>query len=613
MTRRINIILSMFAIVVGAVTAGASAQPSHVKVVKNGQDWQLLVNGQPFYIKGAAGNGSKQLLVKSGGNSFRTWGVGPDTPGILEEAQRLGLKVTLGIWLGHKEHGFNYNNADQVAKQFAAVRAAVEKYRNSPALLMWGIGNEMEGYGKGDNAAVWSDVEACAAMVHRLDPNHPTMTVVAEIGGDRVKNINRLCPSIDVIGINSYAGVTSIPQRYRKAGGTKPYVVTEYGPPGVWEVGRNAWGVPVEMTSTQKAKVYRGAYEKLRSDRQDCLGSYAFTWGSKQEATATWFGMLLPDGSKLGAVDALTKAWSGHEPEHLCPVVEPIQVQGSEQVKPGATVHASIQASEPGGGKLKYHWVLMDESGQYETGGDAQRKPKAYPDAITQASNSKVTIQMPNHSGKYRLFVFIHNAYNGAATANLPLNIPGGGQTKTSDHGGSTSAQANSPHGAKTTLPLKLLGDGIKPPYTPSGWMGDTKSIKMTSSTDDPHTGKTCTRCQFTNGSGWGGVVWQNPLNNWGEKAGGYDLSGAKKLVFWARGESGGESVKFGFGLIHHDKPHYDTASGDKTVTLTRQWKKYTIDLSGKNMSQIITGFMWVVGGQGKPVTFYLDDVSYQR
>ena len=45
------------------------------------------------------------------------------------------------------------------------------------------------------------------------------MTVIAELGGEKVKNLHRLCPDIDIVGINSYGGAASVPQRYRKAGG----------------------------------------------------------------------------------------------------------------------------------------------------------------------------------------------------------------------------------------------------------------------------------------------------------------------------------------------------------------------------------------------------------
>src|SRR5436305_1091987 len=97
-------------------------------------------------------------------------------------------------------------------------------------------------------AAVWSAINSIAARAHKLDPNHPTFTVVAEIGGDRVKNIHRLCPEIDVVGINSYAGAATVPERYKKAGGTKPFVLTEFGPAGTWESKKNHYGAVPEPT-----------------------------------------------------------------------------------------------------------------------------------------------------------------------------------------------------------------------------------------------------------------------------------------------------------------------------------------------------------------------------
>lgn len=61
------------------------------------------------------------------------------------------------------------------------------------------------------------------------------------------------------------------------------------------------------------------------------------------------------------------------------------------------------------------------------------------------------------------------------------------------------------------------------------------------------------------------------------------------------------------------DKPYHDTAKGEiEKVHLTTEWKPYSIDLAGKDLSRIVTGFAWVVAGQGKPVTFYLDDVRYE-
>lgn len=583
---------------VGTKTGPAAGKAGgSVRVVRTDDGWRLLRNGKPFYVKGAGGQASLEELVRAGGNSIRTWGA-DDLDGLLDKAHGLGLTVTVGIWLGHERHGFDYTDFAKVAAQQESARKAILRYKDHEALLMWGIGNEMEGYKSGDNPAIWNAVNGIAAVAKRLDPNHPTMTVVAEIGGNRVKAINTFCPDVDIVGINSYGGVTSIPERYRKAGGVKPYVVTEYGPPGTWEVGRNAWGAVEEMSSTKKAGSYRRAYEALRKDRELNLGSYAFAWGSKVEATATWFGMFLPDGHRLAAVDAMTELWSGKPPANRCPEIRSMKIAGPGKVDPGATVRVALDRSDYEGGPLKVSWELLRDLSEYKTGGDAVPKPPSFPDALVDERHDGVTLRMPKGGGRYRLLAYVRDGHGGAATANVPLLVTG------------PEALIEA---AKTSLPFVVYGDGqAKPPYVASGWMGDHGAITMDDKcTDRPRDGGTCIKASFGKADGWGGVVWQHPDNDWGDRPGGFDIEGARSLAFWARGAGGGEKVKFGFGMIGADKKYHDSAKGEMEVTLTRDWKRYTIDLSGKDMTRIKSGFYWVVGGAGKPIAFYLDDVSY--
>jgi len=168
---------------------------------------------------------------------------------------------------------------------------------------------------------------------------------------------------------------------------------------------------------------------------------------------------------------------------------------------------------------------------------------------------------------------------------------------------------------SKATLPFVIYDEaGGKVPYIASGYMGNTGQISIADdSTEKPHSGKTCMKVQYKANDQWGGVVWQSPANDWGNAPGGYDLTGAKKLTFWARGEKGGEEVTFSFGLIGADKPYHDKAKGDTgKVKLTTDWKQYEIDLKDKDMSSVKTGFCWVVGGQGQPLNFYLDDIKFE-
>jgi len=155
--------------------------------------------------------------------------------------------------------------------------------------------------------------------------------------------------------------------------------------------------------------------------------------------------------------------------------------------------------------------------------------------------------------------------------------------------------------------------------YTPSGWMGDYGDIKLdTGWKDNPHSGTNCVKVTYTaaqkQGAGWSGVFWQNPPNNWGTQPGGYDLKGAKKLVFWARGDKGGENIaEFKMGGITGEYADSDSASVGP-ITLTTDWKEYTIDLTGKDLSSIIGGFCWVANAEANPngFIFYLDDIYYE-
>lgn len=575
--------------------------PSVVKIVKKANGgFQLLRDGRPYFIRGAGGDGSKPALKALGANSFRTWGA-DNLDAQLAEAQKLGMTVTIGIWLGHKEHGFNYDDAAAVAAQKESARRAILRYRNSPALLMWALGNEMEN-GQEDNVAMWNAIEDIARMAHQLDPKHPTMTVVAEIGGAKVRHINELCPDIDAVGINSYGGGPSVGERYKAAGGVKPFALTEFGPAGTWESGKNAWGVVPELSSTAKARAYRATYEKTVLAQPLSLGSYAFTWGNKQEATATWYGLLLPDGSRLGAVDALAELWSGRKPANLCPAITALKVDGADQVAPGAAVQVSLAAADPERDPLSVKWVLQGDPADDNIGGATQAVPPTYPEAITRSDAKSATVQMPQAAGSYRLYAYVHDDHGGAAVANIPLKVSGVGT-------------APPPAARRAALPLTVYGEGGgAAPFVPAGYMGNAPAIKMDEASPVmPHSGKTCLRVNYTAGDNWGGVVWQSPAEDWGDKPGGWNVSGAKRLTFWARGDKGGEKVGFLFGLIGIDKKYHDSSTGKlEGVVLTRDWKQYAIDLADKDLSQIKTGFAWTLASTGKPITFYLDDVKYE-
>jgi hypothetical protein len=556
----------------------------------------LRRGGESYFINGGGGSGPKDLLAASGGNTFRTWGVGGEMGEELDLAHELGLTVVIGHWLGHTRHGFDYHDVDMVAEQFERVKQDVLKYKDHPALLLWGVGNEMEGFGDGDDAAVWSHVQALAAMIKDLDPHHPVMTVTADIGGSRVPAVHSLCPDVDIMGINSYGGLPSIPERYRKAGGTKPVIITEFGPPGTWEIPLTDFGAPPELTSTEKAAVYREAYTAGCLDAGGlCLGGFAFTWGFKMEATSTWFGMFLPNGDKLASVDAMTEIWSGQRPANLCPEIKSFGLVGPDVVQPGDTVQVALDIVDPEGAEVAVQWVVRGETTDYFTGGDARPVPFELDGIVTEASAEGATLVMPG-GGIYRLYMFATDGSGAGATATVPIMVDG------------------PPQPARIKFPVAVYADGMSQPWAPSGWMGDHGSLTMNAEAEEnPHSGETCLEFRYDNPGMWVGVAWQDPANDWGDQPGGFDLTGAKKLVFWARGAEGGEKLDFAVGLIGSDKEYPDTLKAErKGVKLKKEWKQYTIDLDGEDLTRVKTPFVWSLGGRGRPVTFYLDDIRFE-
>lgn len=571
------------------------AEPIPVELKQTEQGWQLLRGGEPYFIRGAGGNHSLEALAAAGANSVRTWAADDIGP-LLDEAHALGLTVAVGLWLGHERHGFDYGDPEQVAAQKERVREAVLRYRDHPAVLLWGIGNEMEGFDQGDNPAVWEAVNDIAAMVKELDPRHPTMTVTTFIHGERIEYVHRRSPAIDIHGINAYGGARVVPGLLREAGATKPYILTEFGPAGPWEVATTEWGAPIEQTSTEKAAFYRVSYEQgIAAAPGRALGAYAFLWGHKMEATGTWFGMFLDDGAKTAAVDVMTEIWSGEPPADLAPRTEPLQLAGPARVEPGAVVEVSASVEDPEGGDLRARWELRPDSGDYLTGGDYRPDPPPIEGAVREARVDGATVRMPGEPGAYRLFLYAYDEAGNAATANVPLQVRGE---------------------ARAPMPFPVYEDGFEGmPWVPSGWMGDVDRLTLDGEhADEVYSGRHSIRMRFEGSYGWVAVAWQHPPDNWGGQEGGYDLRGAKALEVLARGAYGGEEVSFGVGLLGDDTAHPDSAVRKvEGIVLTREWRRYTVPLEGADLSSIKTGFVVAITGRATAVTVYLDRIRYVR
>jgi hypothetical protein len=141
-----------------------------------------------------------------------------------------------------------------VEGQRAAVMADVRRLKGHPAVLCWGLGNEMDGpTGQGDSEALWREIGNLARLGKEIDPDRPVMTVVANVNPDKLRAIRDHAPAVDILGVNAYAGAAGIGDEVRRLGWKRPYCVTEYGPPGPWGVEQTPWNAPLEPSSRRKA------------------------------------------------------------------------------------------------------------------------------------------------------------------------------------------------------------------------------------------------------------------------------------------------------------------------------------------------------------------------
>lgn len=154
--------------------------------------------------------------------------------------------------------------------------------------------------------------------------------------------------------------------------------------------------------------------------------------------------------------------------------------------------------------------------------------------------------------------------------------------------------------------------------FAPSGWMGDRDDIEIYEcDRSNPHTGQVAIRVDYNprGPQGWAGIYWQEPDGNWGTVEGaGYNLDNATTLSFYARGQEGGEQIEFLVGGIWGPYPDsQQPAISTDIITLTTQWREYTVDLRGRDLSRTIGGFAFITNRclNPEPVTFYLDDIQY--
>ncbi|MFI8209441.1 discoidin domain-containing protein [Streptomyces werraensis] len=366
-------------------TDGTPPATGAVEVTGSQGNWQLTVGGQPYTVKGltwgpAIADAPKYLPdVKSMGvNTIRTWGTDGGTKPLLDSAAANGLKVVNGFWLqpggGPGSGGCVNYVTDTAYKNTMLTEFAkwVEAYRNHPATLMWNVGNEsvlgLQNCYSGaeleaQRNAYTGFVNDVAKKIHSIDPDHPVTSTDAWTGA--WPYYQRNAPDLDLYSMNSYGDICGVREDWEQGGYTKPYLITEGGPAGEWEVPDDANGVPDEPTDVQKAEGYTKAWNCVTGHRGVALGATLFHYGTEHDFGGIWFN-LLPDGLKRLSYYAVKRAYTATAGnDNTPPVVSALAVSPASSAPAGGEFTVRADVRDPDGDPITYKIFL---SGNYANG-----------------------------------------------------------------------------------------------------------------------------------------------------------------------------------------------------------------------------------------------------
>lgn len=426
---KISIILFFFII----IFSGCDTPPSPlagqrtVEVVYKDGRAQLLRHGKPYFIKGGSGFEQMEKLANYGGNSIRTWNT-DDALKILDEAEKYDLTVTLGLKVGKQWWGddFNYWNFKAVDEKIEELRTIIRKYKDHPSLLMWGIGNEVHLFG-GNKYIIYYTLNNIAKMIHEEDPNHPTMTAI-HLPKEPSKFLSPkyFMSEVDIIGLNAF---DRLPNMYDKiygiTGYNKPYILSEWGPTGHWEITNTEWGAPKELNSHEKSRLVDNYFNIIKNDSILFLGGYAFYWGHKHEITHTWFSLFSEEGYETEAVNVLNTSWTGNIPSNHAPLIVKLEIETPSYrdnfyLIADSVYKAAVYAYDADEDSLTYKWELRHEEANFY---DSKKSRYNLAHLLSSFDKDSTEFKAPQEVGGYRLFIFVYDGKNHVATHNIPFYV----------------------------------------------------------------------------------------------------------------------------------------------------------------------------------------------
>ncbi|WP_329615792.1 discoidin domain-containing protein [Streptomyces brevispora] len=417
-------------------TPAAQAAGSVVKVTGSQGNWQLTVNGSPYTVKGltwgpSVADAGRYMpdVASMGVNTIRTWGTDASSKPLFDTAAANGIKVIAGFWLqpggGPGSGGcVNYLTDTQYKNDMLAEFPKwVNTYKDNPGVLMWNVGNEstlglQNCYGgaelEAQRNAYTTFVNDVAKKIHAVDPNHPVTSTDAWTGA--WPYYKRNAPDLDLYAVNAYNAVCNIKSDWQQGGYNKPYIVTETGPAGEWEVDDDANGVPTEPTDVAKGEGYTKAWGCVTGHTGVALGATMFHYGVEDDFGGVWFN-LLPGGQKRLSYYAVKKAYGANTSgDNTPPVITDMTVDGATSGVPtGGDVRIRTRTSDPNGDAISYQ-VLF--SSNY-----IDQNKSLVPAETKVNGDGTLTAKAPSRTGVYKVYVKATDGHGNAGIETKSLKV----------------------------------------------------------------------------------------------------------------------------------------------------------------------------------------------
>ncbi len=389
-----------------------------------------------FRIKGVCGDVDLERLASIGVNAVRgyTFENNAAMRRKLDEAQRLGLKMIVSEWMPH--HGVNktkdgypwtFDYSAKGEELTANFIRKLEAVGDHPAILMWGLGNEVH-----LDEPYLHVVNRLSLAIHERFPHHLTSLTMINAKPDDIAKIKRFAPNLDVLGIQCYSrGAVRGGIRNAETHWGKPFYLSEFNTNGPWNFAKTAWGCPVDEPVTRKVADLKDCYAAIDASPL-CLGSTIFVWGHYGVADRpTYFSTLLdadPAGPKKTAsfdqllwtpqADLMTEHFTRRPiTGNRAPVLSRIEFAAgakSRTALPGETLPLHLAAEDADGDRVTFvTWILQAKT----------RKVTPLAGPFPQTSGDNAITVAPASPGEYLVMAYALDGHGGASASVLPFKV----------------------------------------------------------------------------------------------------------------------------------------------------------------------------------------------